>query len=504
MNGLCRDVQLHVLALCSLSELGHLAASNRAWNHATASDALWHALHCRLFCDGYRPDGGDDVDTAAGSSASSSRISQGKVWRDCVRARVELAALVPHRVFDLCSRSNEALRASAVEFMRANAALVQPTLLSLLDRMFPPFLNASSGDANENNAQWALDADSGADDGGEDAHDSPPQPPWYAAAPALFPQRWAHLSQHDLRADLARCVAAAAAIPVATVDVDRFHAGLTHAAWLVQNALTSQSWTALEAITQHCATLRYASDLFDTFPRDNIVDAGAECLSSSTLPSPSSCSSSSTSASSSLPARYSVLPSLFAAGSRTLVLPAAPPPTSTALAASAQLAVARLCGFANAEAIPWSRWFPLDLGAMIVSHVGNRRLRLSVLHRALDRLAAQVYRVAHKLTSVAGSSCDGGVNVAGVANRGGGGGGGSGYASALELIECMRAVLCERHGFGDAARAGQTAARLFAPESSYLSFVLKRQSFGLPITLSLLYLCVASRLGIPLESTANL
>jgi hypothetical protein len=138
---------------------------------------------------------------------------------------------------------------------------------------------------------------------------------------------------------------------------------------------------------------------------------------------------------------------------------------------------------------------------MIVSHVGDRRLRLSTLQRALDRLAAQVYRVAHTMTGDAGSSSDSGGAGASVASRRGGG---SGHASAPELIDCMRAVLCERHGFGDAARAGLPSARLFAPESSYLSFVLKRQSFGLPITLSLLYLCVASRLGIPLESTSNL
>lgn len=135
-----------------------------------------------------------------------------------------------------------------------------------------------------------------------------------------------------------------------------------------------------------------------------------------------------------------------------------------------RLLLARTCGLACHSELPWSAWFPLDLGATLVSRVGDTLADYRTLAGQLDSLALEVRTE--------------------IEDRG--------AISSLSRIKCIVAVLSGRHGFG---RFSAEHPLAFAPESSYLSAVLSHKAPGLPITLSLLYLCVAARVGVPLRGS---
>ena len=94
---------------------------------------------------------------------------------------------------------------------------------------------------------------------------------------------------------------------------------------------------------------------------------------------------------------------------------------------------------ASCEQLPWSPWFVLDLGAMLVSQIGDRKLQLRSLSESLDALASETAELM------------------------------SGELDTRARLGCLRAVLCERNGFGDASR---TASISYLPESSVHVFLL--------------------------------
>lgn len=116
----------------------------------------------------------------------------------------------------------------------------------------------------------------------------------------------------------------------------------------------------------------------------------------------------------------------------------------------------------------------LDEGALLIAELGDPRLdhRLAILQ--LDAFAAEIWATLGHAARL--------LNASQIGRR----------AAALRVLETMNDVLMTRHGFHGATDDYAN------PRNSYLDQALERRE-GLPITLSVIYLEVARRLGAPLE-----
>jgi regulator of sirC expression with transglutaminase-like and TPR domain len=116
----------------------------------------------------------------------------------------------------------------------------------------------------------------------------------------------------------------------------------------------------------------------------------------------------------------------------------------------------------------------LDEGALLIAEIGSPGLDHRHAIRQLDALAAEVWESLGQSTRLLRSSQTGR------------------QQSALRVLEAINDVLITRHGFHG---PGDDFAN---PRNSYLDEALERRE-GLPITLSVIYLEIARRLGAPLE-----
>lgn len=116
----------------------------------------------------------------------------------------------------------------------------------------------------------------------------------------------------------------------------------------------------------------------------------------------------------------------------------------------------------------------LDEGALLIAEIGHPNLDHRRAIRQLDALAAEVWASLGPSTRLLRSHQ--------VARR----------TSALRVLEAINEILIARHGFHG------SNDDYYHPRNSFLNEVLERRE-GLPITLSVIYLEVARRLGAPLE-----
>jgi hypothetical protein len=141
-----------------------------------------------------------------------------------------------------------------------------------------------------------------------------------------------------------------------------------------------------------------------------------------------------------------------------------------------KLRIARACRLASVEDIPWSRWFLLDLGATLLSQTGHNLEDTSILSlsKDLDELAQEVMEHMENHPNVLGSRM-------------------------AHFILSMTDVFQRRRiGFDNEDNPDPMEARISNANSVPL-LVISGLFPGLPITLSLLYLCVGARLGVPLR-----
>lgn len=137
-----------------------------------------------------------------------------------------------------------------------------------------------------------------------------------------------------------------------------------------------------------------------------------------------------------------------------------------------------------AAAVRFSAWAAcpleaqrLDEGALLIAEIGRPGLDHHRPIRQLDMLAAEVWAALGSSTRLLRSSQ--------VMRR----------DSALRVLEAVNEVLIARHGFHGAEDD------YYNPRNSFLDQALERRE-GLPITLSVIYLEVARRLGAPLEGVS--
>ena len=138
-----------------------------------------------------------------------------------------------------------------------------------------------------------------------------------------------------------------------------------------------------------------------------------------------------------------------------------------------ELAFAPILRFAAFAQQPESA-LRLDEGALLIAEVAHPRLDRERYKRQLDALAAEVW-------AALGPSAR--LLRADQANR---------RATAQRVLETMVETLARRENFHGADETYSD------PRNSFLNFVLERRQ-GLPITLSIVYLEVARRLGAPLQ-----
>lgn len=134
-----------------------------------------------------------------------------------------------------------------------------------------------------------------------------------------------------------------------------------------------------------------------------------------------------------------------------------------------------------AAAVRFSAWAArppetqrLDEGALLIAEIGRPGLDHRRAIHQLDALAAEVWAALGASTRL--------LRPSQVTRR----------DSALRVLEAISAILGARHGFHGAEDDPAN------PRNSFLDQVLERHE-GLPITLSVIYLEVARRLGAPLE-----
>jgi regulator of sirC expression with transglutaminase-like and TPR domain len=116
----------------------------------------------------------------------------------------------------------------------------------------------------------------------------------------------------------------------------------------------------------------------------------------------------------------------------------------------------------------------LDEGALLIAEIGYPNLDHQRYIRQLDALAAEVWVTLGPSTRL--------LRPRQLARR----------ESALRVLEAINETLITRHGFHGAEED------YYNPRNSFLNDVLERRE-GLPISLSVIYLEVARRLGAPLE-----
>jgi regulator of sirC expression with transglutaminase-like and TPR domain len=116
----------------------------------------------------------------------------------------------------------------------------------------------------------------------------------------------------------------------------------------------------------------------------------------------------------------------------------------------------------------------LDEGALLIAEIGHPGLDHRPSIRQLDALAAEVWASLGPSTRL--------LRPRQLARR----------TSAQRVLEAINEALITRHGFHGAEED------YYHPRNSFLNEVLERRE-GLPITLSVIYLEVARRLGAPLE-----
>ena len=124
------------------------------------------------------------------------------------------------------------------------------------------------------------------------------------------------------------------------------------------------------------------------------------------------------------------------------------------------------------------RLMPLDEGALLIADIGSPNLDHRFVRRLLDALAVEVRT---ELGLARGARLP--THTLGL------------RSTAERTLRAMRQVLYELEGFKGAKDD------YYAPENSFLNRVLERRR-GLPITLSILYMEVAQRIGAPLVGVA--
>jgi regulator of sirC expression with transglutaminase-like and TPR domain len=116
----------------------------------------------------------------------------------------------------------------------------------------------------------------------------------------------------------------------------------------------------------------------------------------------------------------------------------------------------------------------LDEGALLIAEIGHPGLDHRRSIRLLDALAAEVWAALGPSTRL--------LRPSQLTRR----------QSALRVLEALNQILIQLHGFHGAKED------YYHPRNSFLNEVLERQE-GLPITLCVIYLEVARRLGVTLE-----